>query len=398
MNDSLTKKDIINNFHEYKNPLLIYGRPGCGKSYLANELLKDTILLRIDLNLLRGIQNSKEYILDRLKKKNITLMFKNINEQRGLLIDDIHIFYKYDKILYKSIIEFIKDKKYYGSKIILTCCTSFLKNKDLFKLNIQNYEIKYNKSEYYKICLEILKDKEIKLSGGKCDNLIYYSNNNLNKFINELNILCNESSDKFFIKNKDNFDSLHNITINLLRNKYSFNEIISLCENDEIIIGFNLLENSLLFIKDYERSLYKIYEYYTISDSIETFTIKNHDRLIKNYSMGLSICVINYYINKYYKENNISNIIYNKYISRTMANVISLNIYRNNNLSYSDELIYLLYTLNKLKLNKLNKLKLNKYKNKILEIYNKYPKETKIIINKFNFFYNYKFNLKMMYQ
>ena len=81
-----------------------------------------------------------------------------------------------------------------------------------------------------------------------------------------------------------------------------------------------------------------------------------------------------------------------------MANVISLNIYRNNNLSYSDELIYLLYTLNKLKLNKLNKLKLNKYKNKILEIYNKYPKETKIIINKFNFFYNYKFNLKMMYQ
>ena len=129
---------------------MIYGNPGCEKSYLANELLKDTVLLRIDLNLLRGIQNSKEYILDRLKKRNVTLMFQNINEQRGLLIDDIHIFYKHDKVSYKSIIEFIKDKKYYGSKIILTCCISFLKNKDLCKLKIQNYEIKYNKSEYYK--------------------------------------------------------------------------------------------------------------------------------------------------------------------------------------------------------------------------------------------------------
>ena len=118
MNDSLTKKDIINNFHEYKNPLLIYGNPGCGKSYLANELLKDTILLRIDLNLLRGIQNSKEYILDRLKKRNVTLMFHNKNEQRGLLIDDIHVFYKYDKSGYKSLLEFIKDKQYYKSKII----------------------------------------------------------------------------------------------------------------------------------------------------------------------------------------------------------------------------------------------------------------------------------------
>lgn len=384
------KKEIIKNFHQYKDPLLIYGSPGCGKSYLANELLKDTVLLRIDLNLLKGVHNCKEYILDRLKKKNVTLMFKNINEQRGLLIDDIHIFYKHDKISYKSIIEFIKDKKYYKSKIILTCCTSFLKNKDLCKLKIQNYEIRYNKSEYYKICLKILSEKQIKLSENKCDTLIYYSDNNFNKFISELNILYKKSSKKLFIKNKDNFDSLYNITKNLLRKKYSFNEIIRLCENDEIIIGFNLLENCLLFIENYEESLYKIYEYYTISDIIETFTIKNHDRLIKNYSMGLNICVINYYINKYYKENNKSDIIYNKYISRTMANVISLNIYRNNDFNYPNELIYLFYTY--------NRLKLDKYKDKILELYNQYPKEIINSNKKFEAFYNQKIDFKKMYQ
>ena len=53
-------------------------------------------------------------------------------------------------------------EKYYNSKIIMTCCTTFLKNKGLCRLNIQKYEIKYNKSEYYKLCLEILKDNKYK--------------------------------------------------------------------------------------------------------------------------------------------------------------------------------------------------------------------------------------------
>ena len=106
--------------------------------------------------------------------------------------------------------------------------------------------------------------------------------------------------------------------------------------------------------------------------------------------MGLNICVINYYINKYYKENNKSDIIYNKYISRTMANVISLNIYRNNDFNYPNGLIYLFYTY--------NRLKLDKYKDKILELYNQYPKEIINSNKKFEAFYNQKIDFKKMYQ
>ena len=177
--------------------------------------------------------------------------------------------------------------------------------------------------------------------------------------------------------------------MNLLTNKYSLNEILRLCENDEIIIGFNLLENCLLFINNYEETLYKIYEYYTISDNIETFTIKNQSNLIKNYSMGISICMIHYLIHQNYKIN-YSKIIYNKYISRSMANTISLTLYNNISCPYTNILIYLFYTY--------NRLRLDKYKEKILELYNQYPKEIINSNKKFETFYNEKINLKMMCQ
>ena len=41
-------------------PLLIYGKPGCGKTHIALELLKDTILLRLDSINLKDIKNIKE--------------------------------------------------------------------------------------------------------------------------------------------------------------------------------------------------------------------------------------------------------------------------------------------------------------------------------------------------
>jgi chromosomal replication initiation ATPase DnaA len=73
-------------------PLLIYGNPGSGKTHLALELLKDTILLRIDVSQIKEIKEIKDmkhYLLDKLKRRNVTLMFKDKNDQRGLLIDDI---------------------------------------------------------------------------------------------------------------------------------------------------------------------------------------------------------------------------------------------------------------------------------------------------------------------
>ena len=68
---------------EKNKPLLIYGNPGSGKTHLALDLLKDTVLLRIDSSHLKGISDMNQYINDRVGKRNITfrdgaIMSKNM--------------------------------------------------------------------------------------------------------------------------------------------------------------------------------------------------------------------------------------------------------------------------------------------------------------------------------
>ena len=61
-------------------PLLIHGTPGSGITHVALELTKDMVLTKIDNSMLKSIKN-KDYILNIVKKRNITLMFNEVNEK-----------------------------------------------------------------------------------------------------------------------------------------------------------------------------------------------------------------------------------------------------------------------------------------------------------------------------
>ena len=299
---------------EKNKPLLIHGNPGCGKTYLALELLKDTVLLHLDSLNLKDIKDIKKYIVDRIQKRNITLMFVESKETRGLLIDDLNIFHKYDKNSFNGIIDFLKEKKYYNNKIIITCDTNFLNNKYLKRIVLKRFHLKYNYNEYYKICLRISQEKKYKYNLDELDSKIYESNYNFHKFKSD----CS----KLAIKNsiRDNFDGIEEITNKICRKKYDLNDIFRLCNGDEKVIILNMMENTKC-----DKNIYKIHDFINI--------FNNKDIFLKEYELlNIPIC----FINKYMNYNN-HKIIYNRYVSRNMIK------YKNNKI-YDEYLYYLIDT------------------------------------------------------
>ena len=309
-------------------PLLIYGNPGTGKTHLALELLKDTILLRIDVSQIKEIKDMKHYLLDKLKRRNVTLMFKDKNDQRGLLIDDIHIFQKYDKSCFRSLINFIHEGTYYKSKIIITCCKLFIKNKDLCKLKINMHEMKYTYSEYYKLCLKIVRQKKIKIHLDSCDSKVYSSDYNLNNFLSE----CSQKSTNLV---KDKYDGIEVVTKKIIDNSYPLENIFRICEGDERIILLNLIENI-------ETDHLNIYNF------IDDFNRKDifiHENKILNVPIKM--------INS--TKQNVTKLVYNRYISKNMIK------HKNMKNDYLlDKVIYLIDTY--------RVTKDDKYKDELLKI------------------------------
>lgn len=301
--------------HIDKNkPLLIQGKSGSGKTHIALELSKDMVLTKIDSSMLKSIKN-KDYLLNIVKKRNITLMFSEKKEQRCLLIDDIHIFQKHDKSFFKTIIDFIKECKYYHTFIVMTCNISLLKKKDInmIKKYIDIYEIKYTYSQYYKICLKISQIENYNLSLDELDKKIYLSEYNLNTFKSDINNI--KTNDQ-----RDNFDPIGLVTKNLIENNYCNEELFRLCEGDELILSYNMLENLNKIIKVNIKKYNNIYKSFVNSDIIEYNLLKNDKDCVKYMSI-VSISFINYY-----KDMICRNIISNRYISKSMVLTNSINI------------------------------------------------------------------------
>ena len=64
-------------------PLFIYGSSGIGKTSLAKEILKDTMLTVIDSGNIRNSDNLYEFIVNIIQKKNITMMFQKQKKKRN---------------------------------------------------------------------------------------------------------------------------------------------------------------------------------------------------------------------------------------------------------------------------------------------------------------------------
>ena len=287
MNEHLNNhyKNEIKKFNNNNNNiLLLSGDSGSGKTSFGEFLLKNTIMTRLDSYDIKNKFNFQDYISDIINNNNITIMFNKKKKKRSLLIDDIHIIYKYDKILFKNIINFFNNnKKINNIKIIIICNLKFITNKN-FKIKNKLYNI-------------------------------------INIYINKnINYPCINYND-----NKDIYYDYNTVIIKLNEQKISYDEIDKMINNLNTIndINLSLIDNLYLL---FSKNKYKLNEYIKIYDLYQFIDIIDTYGKINNYNMYQYNNIILYYINLRLNNTNTNNnnivynnITYNKYISKTLS-------------------------------------------------------------------------------
>ena len=111
----LNKKDIksindwINKGYK-KRFLFIHGRDSCGKTSLAEYILKKYKIIHINIDFFKEKVNIKQYIDEALGRKNILMMFNKNYEYNAIVFDNLELFLKHNKQIilnYQNLLHYI---------------------------------------------------------------------------------------------------------------------------------------------------------------------------------------------------------------------------------------------------------------------------------------------------
>ena len=307
--------------------LLIYGMPGCGKTSFAHTLLSEYRYIVIDTKHLKDI-NIASLIDNHIGKKDILTLMSQSEKKKGLLIDNLDSFYKYDKRGFSCIIDICKHPK--ECKIVYICQGPFNTNRIFSKISVEPIHISYTRKQFHECVRKIVPDKTH-------NEIIYLSEISNYNFHN-------------VYKNKDDTISIHNptdtiseiqdslsVAKDIFRNPHVYTFDILCTIPDIRVIALHLLENIGKYIYQgqqnvggrFDKELSNIYRYSSIADRIETFMIAKVEWKIRDINTILSIYPMIQYI-KHYSLVYYPNIIYNKYISRSMTTTCNQKLLRYN--------------------------------------------------------------------
>ena len=141
---------IVNQFKTQDVPLVIWGGVGCGKTTLAKLLLSETKMTLIDSSHMR-MHRDIDILLDNLNRGNITMMFQSVIEKRGLLVDDLQLYYREDKKTYSRLVTEGLQKRTHV-KIVYTCDKTMMSHRKFTSHPWIHLHLKRTPSLYYRVC------------------------------------------------------------------------------------------------------------------------------------------------------------------------------------------------------------------------------------------------------
>ena len=358
--NSFNKKTFINQWLSYKykeKSLAIYGLPGTGKTTIADYILKDWVKVYIKSDFCKLSRNLEDFLNDTLYKKSITMMF-NDKFYKSFIIDDIYYIQLNDKKLFKSIIQFSKEKD--------------KKNPIIYIFNSINKNVKTIITKCFPFKIDFTIDflsslvKKYFLSGFDRKDIIELvtkSNCNLHNIKVNIDFYKNDFSK---INIYDNINEELSQHINTIIKMKNIDDIYNNSYSDYMVIGLNLLDSISDFLKKAKltksekiKIIYEVYKNNSISDSIYRILNETNDWNSIDHIMTFNTLSTIYYIQKF--NLSLENIPYTKYISKSI-----IFIHKNKVLNTNIEDVEYLYELIEKFLSRNEKETFNKIKSYIL--------------------------------
>ena len=303
-------KNWINKDYK-KQFLFIHGKDACGKTSLAECILKSYKIIHINIDFFKEKCSIKDYLDLSLGKKNITMMFNKDIQHNAIIFDNLELFMKHNKNVLNDILSYIDKLNIHKKHHPIIFISSNINHK-IFKKLLQQckfIEINYSQSNLETITKKLLLDKNIELSNNDIKDLITKSDSKVTNIISNINV----------INLKDNYSQVYNYEDNFIEDSvkkiYSTTDFTDIIRYSQITnnLYFDILDNIHFMTKDLD-IIKKIYKSCCQAENVNTYYIKNHIDLYDLF-ITLSIIIPKYYLNN---DMNQKKVINNKYVSKSL--------------------------------------------------------------------------------
>lgn len=380
----------LSNFKNRKDnthyALLISGPPGIGKTTLSYLLLQKYKydVLEFNASDIRNQKLIKEKFNNIIGKNSISSLMGG-NKYNGIIMDEVDGLSSGDKGGLSELLSFINPKKRllkYNNPIICICNTNYDKKIKELKKYCNHIVFTLPKlNDLFKCAQYINKKEDMKLSEDYLLKIVNYSQNDIRKLINTLELFNKKKNlhIDIFLENlnqKNKHIDLYSSVFTIFDTYTSVNNILKIHSKDRNLINLLIHHNILVFIENYKINnkekllcIEKIYKCFYESDLYDNFIFNTHYYDLNDYNGCVKCCEVSYILNKNkrlsYQKNNINNITFSN-----ILNKFSLQLY-----NYKTKY----YILNKININ-------SSYLNND-EIF------TIIILHIINYSNNYKINI-----
>lgn len=338
-------KQWINEKYREK-PLIIYGDNGSGKSILAEYILKDYTIIKIDIEFCKNKKDFNGFLDLSLNKKNIKMMFSSESIYKAIIIDDLNYIQKTDKKLFKSIYDWIRMNHQIKSNHPIIFIGNNLDTKQLEDIYKKCFPIHLSYSINQMIYLTkkyLINGYNIKEEDNSIKELIIKSNKNFHNINTNLSFFYKkEVNEVINIKQFETEDNVNNIMKKILLKEYDIESIYRYSQNDYTVLGLNILENVNNLTNNY-KIIDEIYYYQIIGDYIYTLIHQNNDWMLVEHLITYQIIVPYILLKETIKKNKLKNMLYNKYISKSIIYTHNYNLIKVE--SYEYQLLFYIYDL-----------------------------------------------------